>query len=56
MIREIEKHFNMFNQEKNAIYSRFFAVAIFGILESSTDYKIAAEQVGKLLENNLMQL
>ena len=30
MIREIEKHFNMFNQEKNAIYSRFFAVAIFG--------------------------
>ena len=62
MIREIEKHFNMFNQEKNAIYSRFFAVAIFGILESlilgnlPTDYKIAAEQVGKLLENNLMQL
>ena len=40
----------------------FFAVAIFGILESlilenlSADYKNTAEQVGKLLEDNLTSM
>ena len=62
MMNELSEKISLQGEEKNVIYTHFFAVAILGILESlllnqlPIDVKTAAIQVGKLLEKNLSAL